>query len=66
MATVVESAAVRGIESPLYVGLPNGETLVGNWCRVKHLLEGWRLTQNWGRVETPEAAELALHQIEDC
>ena len=39
---------------------------MGNWSRVKHLLEGWGLPQNWGRVETPEATELALHQIEDC
>ena len=35
---------------PLPVGLPIWEPLVGNWPRVKHLLEGWDLPQNWGRV----------------
>ena len=52
--------------APLSVGLPIWEPLVGNWSRVKHLLEGWGLLQNWGRVKTPEAAELAHHEIEDC
>lgn len=64
MAVEVQGAALLG--NPLYVGLPIGEPLVRNWSRVKHLLEGWSLPQTWGRMETPEAAELALHQTEDC
>ena len=63
MAAAVEGAAPLG--NPLYVALPTGEPLVGNWSRVKHILQWWGLPQDWGRVETPEAAELALHEIED-
>ena len=63
-AAVAEGAAPP--RSPLSVGLPNGDPLVGNWSRVKHLLEGWGLPQNWGRVETREAAELAFGETEDC
>ena len=51
---------------PPAVGLPTWEPLVGNWSRVKYLLEGWSLPQNGGRVETLEAAELAPCELEDC
>ena len=60
----VEGAASP--RSPLSVGLPTGEPLVGNWSRVKHLLEGWGLPQIWGMVEILETVLLALHDIEDC
>lgn len=53
-------------ESPLSLRLPLGEPLVGNWSRAKHLLDGWGLSQKWGRVETPEAVEVVLSEIEDC
>ena len=50
---------------PPSVGLPMEVPLVGNWPRVKHLIEGWSLPQNWGMVETLEAVALAFHEIED-
>lgn len=52
-------------KSPPSAGLPVGESLLGNWSRAKYHLEGWGFPQNWGRVETPEAVELALCEIED-
>ena len=64
MSAVVEGAALpKGL---LSVGLQLGEPLVENWSRVKHLLDGWALPQNWESVETPGAVELALSEIEDC
>ena len=62
-------AAAEGATSPIVmppgVGLPIWEPLVGNWSR-KYLLEGWGLPHNWGTVETPEAAELAIPELKDC
>ena len=62
--------AVEGAASPeaTSMGLPHGKPLVGTWYRGKHLLNRWCLLQKWGRVETPEAVELVLHEmeIEDC
>ena len=52
-------AVAEGAASPVIppaVGLPSREPLVGNWPRVKYLLEGWGLPQNWG---TRRAAELS-------
>ena len=53
MDAAAEDAA-SPVTVPPSVGLPIWEPLVGNWSRVKYLLEGWGLPQNWGRVETPE------------
>lgn len=63
---VVAEGAASPVITPPALGLSIWEPLMGNWSRVKYLLEGWRLPQNWRRVETPEATGLDLHELENC
>lgn len=54
-----------GAGSPGHTPINGASTqgaLVGNWSRVKHLVDEWAPPQDWGRVG---AVELALHVIRD-
>lgn len=56
-----------GGSSPRYLPLRGGDSHraspVGILSGVKCLLEEWAPPQNCGRVETPEAMKLAVHEI---